>query len=414
MPAIRYRSLTLGVTLVAATSVLYAQGSTAPPPAPWVADLDKPMTVEGSATSSLPFLNQVHPDPRGKVTAAQAKAWEKRLRAIESFLEATPILKSPRGFYPRPTGFVDWLGMGPYLDHPTTAPLVGGVTVFAFDPRVVTVDKGVPKLKPGADAPGLRVELNYIYLPGGEPWMHDSRGEFSRLPIDGYHEGFPIILDSLVVTRDGKLPFLPVSRERALTAFVAHHARARAETTTRIATARAAYEAALQPGAVAKRRATRDAELAAIRDAKTREVQRGKLEAWEKSDLEKLRKAANPDLDKDPGYTVLRALKDAEHQLATMTPAARARPAWLARPTHDFEAGFFVHLVEDGQGDALVEIDPQYFDPEKPRDTPRIAWIRNLQKHAQAGSWGANARALLVLFQQVDWRRFADTFLEAR
>lgn len=412
MASIPFRWLTVGGILLA-SSVLFARGSTAPPPAAWVADLDKPMTIEGSATSSLPFLNQVRPDPGGKVTSAQAKAWEKRLRAIQSFLETMPVLKAPRGFYPRSTGFVDWLAVKPYLDRPTTAPLVGGVSVYAFDPSVVTVTKGVPKLNPGADAPALRVELNFVYSVGSEPWMHDSRGEFSRLPIDGHYKGFPIILDSLVVTRDGKLPFVPVSRERALSAFIAHHAGARAEATARIAAARAAYDAAQQPSAVAKRRASRDAELAAIRDAKMREVQRRKLEAWERADLEKLQKAANPDLDNDPGYAVLRALKDAERQLASMTPAARARPAWLARPTPDFQSSFFVHLVEDGQGDALVEIDPHYFDPKKPRDTLRIAWIRNLQAHAHAGSRESNARALLLLFQQVDWRRFADTFLEA-
>jgi hypothetical protein len=279
--------------------------------------------------------------------------------------------------------------------------------------QMVQGKDGLPKHQPGVeDIHGLRLELNYIYPPANSVWMHDGAGDFGVLDVQGQYAGFPLIANALVITRDGRLPYVAVSQERALKAFVAHYANEAQRVDEEASQSRRKYELWMAPAEQAKRRAGIEAELARI-DPSNRAAQRRYLEMWERSDGEKLLKLSNPDIEHDPRYSVLRAVRAAQQQLAALSPEQRSRPAWLHRG--DFPTS--VPLVEPEQGVALVAIDGQFFDPKQPRETLRVALLRQLN-HQVEGANGAernlvtrSAQICLTTLQQLDWRRFAERFL---
>lgn len=402
------------VALACATAS--AQSAPGPVPAVWVTSLAQPQApVTGETGQFLPWINNVKPDLRGKVSAADAKVWGQQLRAIADFIAAAPLLSPPRGFYPTQHGFVDWLAFGPYLDAPAKAPLVGGVEMAPWLPEQMTrAADGTMRPKTGEEVgASMRLELNYIYPPAGAVWMHDAVGEFGVLDIQGQFAGFPVVGQAVIITRDGKLPYVPVSQERVLQAFIAHYAGEAKRVDAEAARARQAYDAYNSPAEQAKRRARIDAELAAISDASNRERQRRYLEMWERSDGEKLLKTAQPDIEHDQRYAVLRAVRAAQASLAAMSPAERAQPAWIRRGDVPTEAP----LVAPGQGVAVVAIDGRFFDPRQPRTTLRIALLRQLRRvveDAQDTKDDFKSRAgriSLTAMQQLDWQQFAQRFL---
>lgn len=335
----------------------------------WVTGLltKAPPPLESAiAGRAFSFRNTVQPSGAGKVTPAQARAWEQQLREIAAFLSEQPLLKSPRGFYPELSGFVDVLAVGRYLQAPASAPLVGGVNFAAWTPEAVTLAAdGTPRQKPH-HLRSLRIELNYLHPPRGEPWMNDADGEFGAVQIQGTYAGFPLIDDMLVITRDGRLPFAPVSQERALKAFVKHW-------TAQVAGLDAIP---LQPG---------------------RPPGSG------------------------PAGQIRAAIRAAEARLASMSAAERGRPAYVRdqRATPDDER-FGIGLVGEGEGHALLALDGAFFDPAKPRHQVRIATVRELQQLAEIangreqGPGTVDERAALMLLQQLDWRDFASRFVMTR
>lgn len=393
-----------------------AQSVAGPVPAAWVASLAQPPApVVGDTGQFMPWINSVKPDPRGKVSSADAQVWGQQLRAIADFISAAPVLSPPKGFYPTEHGFVDWLAFGPYLAAPTQAPLVGGVEMAPWLPeQMARAADGAMRPKVGEElGASMRLELNYIYPPAGAVWMHDTVGEFGVLDIQGQFAGFPVVEQAVVITRDGRLPYVPVSQERVLLAFLGHYAGEAKRVEADAGRARLAYDTYMSPPEQARRRARTEAELAAIGDTSNREQQRRYLEMWERSDGEKLLKAAQPDIEHEPRYALLRAVRAAQASLAAMSPAERARPAWIRRGDVPTEAP----LVAPGQGVAVVSIDGQFFDPRQPRHTLRVATLRQVRRvleDAQDPKDSLRSRAGrigLITMQQLDWRQFAQRFL---
>jgi hypothetical protein len=393
-----------------------AQSAPGPVPPAWVSSLAQPQApVTGEAGQFMPWVNSVKPDPRGKVSAADAQLWGQQLRAIADFIATAPVLSPPRGFYPSQHGFVDWLAFGPYLAAPTKAPLVGGVEMGPWLPeQMARAADGTMRPKTGEElGASLRLELNYIYPPASAVWMHDAAGEFGVLDIQGQFAGFPVVGQAAILTRDGKLPYAPVSQERVLQAFVAHYANEAKRVDAEAARARQTWETYNSPAEQARRRARIDAELATISDPSNRERQRRYLEMWERSDGEKLLKTAQPDIEHDQRYAVLRAVRSAQASLAAMSPAERAQPAWIRRGDVPTEAP----LVAPGQGVAVVDIDGRFFDPRQPRSTLRIALLRQLRRVVEDAQdtkdsfRGRAGRISLTAMQELDWQQFAQRFL---
>lgn len=352
----------VGGVLSFGMALAYAQGTGGAKAEPWIRDklTAPPQPVVGEAGRAFPWRNTVTPGADAQVTKAQAIAWEQQLRAVADYLSARPVLQSPRGFFPEMSGHVAVVAAGAHVSSPAKAPLAGGVTMGAWTPEAVSVGPDGSLKKKPHHLRSLRIEFNYIYPPRGEEWMRDAQGPFGVFQIQGYHAGFPISENMLLVTRDGRLPFKPVSQERALKAFILYHA-----------------------------------------------DQLAKLKA---SPID-MRKAMEP---------LQKAQAAAEARLGSMTPAERARAAWVRPYAQRATDPLDISLVDEGQGDALVGLDDGFFDPKQPRHQLRLALVRELQGLVEVahgrdqGSGTVDERVALILFQQVDWRDFAQRFLQAR
>lgn len=345
---------------------------------------------------------------RGGISKSEGEAWDRQLRAIADFLKAAPLLASPTppGFYPELSGHIGVLDAGGFDVRPKQAPLVGGVTLYAWPPRDVRADaQGPPKLAPGAHNVSFRLELNYVYPPRGDAWMNDPQGEFGALETQGEFAGFPLIANSLVVTRDGRLPFLPVSQERALQAFIAWHAKQSAGLDAEVtAQRRKAYDDYVSPEGRVRRQAAIEAEAKGVHPTMSEQA-RKRAEAIDSRREQDLLAEAN----KGPSPTML-ALAEAKSRLQAMGTAERAAPAWYL-PSGGQRV---LDVVPQGTPGArpLVAFDPTFFDPKQPRTTLRVALVRELHNVADCAQRGVAACAIyLQVLQATDWRAFAEKFL---
>lgn len=386
-------------------------------PEAWARRLAQPVPMpEGSAGRFLGM--DVSFDPAARLSKAEQQAWEQQLRAIAASLGQAPVVASPVGYYPAFHGFGAVQNLGDLSRPAAKLPMAGGVALMPWMPQDVSLDaQGNPKRKPGTETHLFRVELNFVYPLTGAAWMSDDEGDFGMLRVQGRFQGFPIVNDDLLLTRDGRLPYRPVSRERALKAYLSKYAQEEKRVQRDADEARRAYEAYQSPAEQAARRAKIDAEVATLHDPYNRDKRRQALEMWDRKDGERLRAAAQPDPANDPAYARLQALRAAERTLADSSPQERASPAWVdADPQrHQVDPA----LVPAGKGVQLMALDGSYFAHDQPRTTLRVARIRVLRQLMDAaedqrpGS-GAAARVGITLLQQTDWQMFAQRFLVAR
>ncbi|HQR20732.1 MAG TPA: hypothetical protein PKV98_07690 [Burkholderiaceae bacterium] len=344
---------------------------------------------------------------RGGISKTDGEAWDRHLRAIVDFLKTAPVLATnpPPGFYPEMSGHIGVLDQGGFDLRPKQAPLVGGVTLYAWPPTDVRADaQGAPRLAPGAHNVSFRLELNYVYPPRGDAWMSDAQGEFGALEKQGEFAGFPLYGNSLVVTRDGRLPFVPVTQERALKAFIVWQEKQSAGRDEDLAAQRRrSYEDYVSPEGRARRQAAIEAEARGVHPTMSEQARR-RAEAIDKRREQDLLAEAN----KGPSPAVL-ATTDAKRRLAAMGAAERGAPAWFLPGR-----GQGLELVPQGTPGAmsLVAFDPSFFDPKQPRTTLRVASVRELHNVVDCAQTGRAACAIyLQLLQQTDWRAFAERFL---
>jgi hypothetical protein len=380
----------------------------------WVRQVSAPQpTPAGAPGRWFPWDNQYGRTrgtfSQGGISKAEGEAWDQQLRAIAEFLKGAPVLAQspPQGFFPQLEGHIGVLNVGGFDLRPKQAPLVGGVTLYAWPPRDVRVDaQGLPKLTPGAHNMSFRLELNYVYPPRGDAWMSDAQGEFGPLVKQGEFAGLPLFGNSLVITRGGKEPFAPVSQQRALQAFIAWHEKQSVGfEEAHAARQRKAYEDYVSTEGRARRQAAIEAEARGVHPTMTEQARR-RAEAIDKRREQDLLAEAN----KGPGPAAL-AVAEAKGRLSGMAAAERGAPAWLLR-TRGPNA---LQLVPQGTPGAhpLVAFDPAFFDPKQPRQTLRVASVRELHNVAERAQQGDAAAAIyLQLLQQVDWRAFADRFLK--
>lgn len=392
---------------------------------PWVIDLARsPAPPTGELGRWFKWDNQYDRTAsqfaRGGITPAQGQAWDQQLQAIVAFLKQAPVLAQPAGFFPEATGFITAANAGPFGERPKQAPLAGGITVRPWLPVDVVFGADGTPLKSKGERVGFRLELNFVYPPSGPSWMRDAQGEFGPLVKQGEYAGFPLIGNALVITRDGRLPFAPVSQERALRAFVEANKDEERNVEQRTAQARKAYADYMSPAKVAERQAKIEAEVEQVRATQRQpyyaDQRRRSLEARQRSNEDALRADAEPDIERDNRFATLRALRAAKAQLAAMSEAERKRPAWVKGQGSATDSG----LAPEGTpgAAALVAFDPTFFDARAPRHAIRIALVRELHNVAYVAHRGApatanlDARVGLLLQQQIDWRAFAAQFLQ--
>jgi hypothetical protein len=186
----------------------------------------------------------------GGITKAQGEAWDQQMQAITAFLRQAPVLAQPAGFFPQMFGFITVLNAGIWNDRPRQAPLAGGVALAVWPPRDVQIGAD-GSLKSKEELSLFRLELNYVYPPAGQNWMRDEQGSFAGLQKQGEFAGFPIYGNALHLTCNGRLPYLPVSQERVLRAFIAGYKDERKTVEQRLSERRKAYDEYVRPERVA-------------------------------------------------------------------------------------------------------------------------------------------------------------------
>ena len=400
------------VWITAGVSAFPAGGSQAVEDLPWVKGLSSPMPApSGSPGAWFPWNNQYNvvrsTFAHGGITAAEGQAWDAQLRAICDVLKATPVLSAPAGFYPELTGHIAVLDAGSFVDRPRQAPLVGGISLAAWPPRDVRVDAaGAVKLVRGAHIQHFRLELNYIYPPARIDWMKDAAGEFAPLVTQGEFAGFPLHGNSLVLTRDGRLPFAPVSQKRALEAFIADREKYVASVEVPlVAQRKKEYEDFVSPEGRERRRAAIEAEVAGVHPTAAEQTRR-RAEAIDRRREQDLLAAA-----RQGPSAAAKALDEAKARLAAFGEAERQAPAWLL-PSRGQRALEIVAARPPGAS-PLVAFDEGFFDPKQPRHTLRVALVRELHNIVDAAQGGTPSDQInLQVLQQVNWRAFADRFLK--
>jgi len=378
----------------------------------WVESLTapRPLKLSGDNGQWLPWDNQYARTrgtfTKGGITKAQGEAWDAQLRAITDFLKQAPVLQHPQGFYPEFSGHVAMVNVGGFEERPKQAPLAGGVALYAWSPRQVRMDaKGNAKLAPGSETRSFRIELNYVYPPRGDVWMQDEQGEFSPLEEQGKIDGFPLIGNALLITRDGRLPFVPVSQQRALNALIAHYEKeSQGFEATLAAQRRKAYEDFVSPQGQERRRTAIEAETKKAHPSMVEQVRR-KAQAMDR------RKEQDLKAEAEKASPTGSAVAEARRRLAAMDETQRRAPAWLLRR----QDGQLLNVVAEGTPGAmpLMAFDATFFDPKQPRETLRIASVRELQNVADGVQHDAFPQSVYVaLFHQIDWHAFADRFLK--
>jgi hypothetical protein len=162
---------------------------------------------------------------RAAMLPAQRAAWDAQATAIVEFLRQAPVLSRKFGHDFEPsssTGIVRQEHFGP--GGMRTAMFSGGVTIGAFRKSdVVALADGSLKTGRGAHAPHFSLTFNEIPAPAAEAWTRDSAGLFFLDKPEGFIDGMPMYGGALLLTRNNRSPFVPVSVERALKAFVASY-----------------------------------------------------------------------------------------------------------------------------------------------------------------------------------------------
>lgn len=237
MPASHLASalLVMGMVLVAAPAHAQLDAGRLQPgnlPASFLAALAAPPRLQddgGALPRWLPYVDnraaQSYVLSRGGITPAQRTTWEAQMRDMLTALKTAPVLSRALGVdYELSSSMMlvadEFFGLGGVR----SAALGGSLNIGAFrHADVVTTADGRLRTAPGAHTAHFLMSVNLIpAIPPG-PWMRDDAGSFFPRRVDGTFDGLPIHGSALVLTRENRSPYRPVSWERAISAFLASH-----------------------------------------------------------------------------------------------------------------------------------------------------------------------------------------------
>lgn len=392
----------------------------------WLAQLEaRPALPErGVAPRWFPWDNQFASQGtsfrENAITVEQRAAWDAQLQDIARALTERPLLRRPIGLDYSVNGSISvvnstgWLGRGP------EAPLAGSVSIGPWLQEVTMLDAdGRLRFRSrGEHTSFFYLELNRIPAVGGAGWMRDEVGAFAPLPLTGEWQGLPIVGNALVLTRNGRSPYAPVSQGRVLDAYLAAHRDALASVETSLAHARQELAEFTSAEGLRRRRAAIEAEVAKAQavygaDPEQRWRIAQRREQLEREDAyteRKLRAEADPPLDSEV-FSGVRALLAARTLRDRMSPAERAAPAWLPidgsrwQDTPQFAAAGTPGFAP------VVEAAADFFDRRLPRHAIQIIIVPRLEVISADIERSRYNAFNLALFQDVDWAALRDRFV---
>lgn len=356
-------------------------------------------------------------------TPSDVNAFKTRLQQIAEIFRTSPVWNPPMGVDPSLTGsFFGPSSYFPYARKRKNQPIAGIIMMGSFEHFEVIRTTGGRKQREriiGDETNHLMIDVNWLPGGGGVNMLSDDEGEFYEEPVRTADiGGFPTYGDLLVITKNGRPVWTPISRERFLKAFIAKRRPDAANAEISIADQRKKYEEFIAPAATSARQAKYKAAIdkVASKGAPAVEHERRYWERDEADNLAALKRGASHD-PKDSAFAGLIAgLKAAEDQLAAMSPADRSGPACLLEAWSDPTKSGLVPMGTP-KGVPLVGKNPNFFDPQLPRSVPQIIVFHNfrpLEKVWKAGKPGENKQGALDLwttyevFRQTDWKKVAD------
>ncbi|HLG13384.1 MAG TPA: hypothetical protein VJH03_02520 [Blastocatellia bacterium] len=171
----------------------------------------------------LPWRVDVTGFPQYGISTADRKAVAEQLAAVASVVRASPALADLRGIYPELTGSLMPGGAPTDEKHFKSAPL-GGTIILAVwvENQIDRVGNSVSVKKEWRyNGPAsLVIALNRPIEPNAEPWMQDEQGRFFPLDEGRPIGGFPVQFEHVIVSKNGRPLYLPVTKERLIKAYI--------------------------------------------------------------------------------------------------------------------------------------------------------------------------------------------------
>jgi hypothetical protein len=299
-------------------------------------------------------------------------------------------------------------------------PIAGTIMMGSFDHyEVIRGDNEPHERYVGGETSHIMIDVNMLPKGGGINMLSDKEGEFYEEPARTADiGGFPTYGDVLIMAKNGRPVWTPVSRERFLKAFIAKRRPEAANAERYIVDKQKKYEEFVAPAAYAARQAKYKAAVdkMASKGASAAEHERRYWERDEADTLALLKRGASHD-PKDSSFAgMIAGLKAAEEQLASMSPADRSEPACLLEDRRDPTKSGLVAMGTP-KCKPLVGKNPNFFDPSLPRSMPQIIIaqrFRELEKTWMKGRPGEDGTGSFDLwttyevFHRTDWQKVAD------
>ncbi|MEK6742648.1 MAG: hypothetical protein AABZ15_03510 [Nitrospirota bacterium] len=374
----------------------------------------RPWSCGGHSASDLKLLG---------FTPSDADAFKTRLQRIADIFRKSPVWNPPMGVDPSLTGSLYGVSV-----YPSSAkklknhPIAGSIMMGSFEHvEVVRTTGGQEQRERYIGDETVHIIFNVNLLPkgGGVNMLSDDEGAFfEELVRTADIGGFPTYGDMLIITKNGRPVWTPISRERYLKAFIAKRRPDAANAESYIADQQKKYEAFVAPDAYAARQAKYKAAIdkMASKGASAVEHERRYWERDEADALSVLKRGASRDPKVSPLAGVIAGVKAAGEQLAAMSPADRSSPACLLEDRNDMTKSGLVAMGTP-KCVPLVGRNPNFFDPQLPRSVPQIivvSRIRALEKTWKEGRPSGDKKGNLDLwttyeaFRQTDLRKVAD------
>jgi hypothetical protein len=385
-------AIILGVLGTAAAVSLTAQSRMMP---------DAPGTWKAWKFTAVPSARQER-----AATPAEVKAFEAQLLALNVILQRAPGVATPRGYSVETWGHLAGYPV-PAPDRPagSSAPLGGGVAFGAFsifeyerNGKTIRQDTGETDL--------LQFQVNQLDAAALSAARLADFGQgdaeaFLEPAATGEVAGLSRYGDVLIIKKNPKPLWVPVSMATAIGLIAATHTKQLAEERAALDRVRASLADWLDP-------AKRQQRFAGYAIAAAAQPDKAKFLA----DMEQVERDAIASTHKDltpQGGTMKRylefesALADASAWLQGLAPADRAAPACYVKsgstPRDRFRAGSSTGCVP------VVQPDWAFFDPSLPRSTPQVIVIPQVSrcfenqpaKPATPAGCPANRQLLLTL-----------------
>lgn len=374
----------------------------------------RPWSCGGFSASDLKLLG---------FTQSDAEAFKMRLQLIADNFRKSPVWNPPMGVDPSLTGA--FYGVSIY---PSSAkklknyPIAGSIMMGSFERfETVWTRDGQEQRERHVGDETVHIIFNVNLLPkgGGVNMLRDDEGEFyEELVRTADIGGFPTYGDMLIIAKNQRPIWTPISRERYLKAFIAKRRTDADNAENYIAVQQKQLEAFTAPDASAARQAKYKAAVdkMASKGASVVEHERRYWERDEADNLAALKRGASRDPNVSHLAGVIAGLKTAEEQLAAMSPAERSGPACLLDAGNDMTKSGLVPMGTQ-KCVPLVGKNPNFFDQQLPRSVPQIivvSRVRALEKIWREGRPGGDKKGSLDLwttyeaFRQADLQKVAD------